>query len=239
VPHAWKNTSAETGRVLFLYTPAKAGGFFEERLRRPEELDPNGAEANQMRRRYGWDIIGPPPLWADSSRSGRTQPPRSLLGAGRMDILVRAAGLASCRYWLASGWFPTPKLAAQSLRSTHWSAGPHQIGAHSMTDNDKPDSNSRYWRYQAVRVDYPAYPDDPEYLVIEVCLSRANNRLCSWSAEPASKRPSGDTYAELLDDLMRMLQDAREWKPVAFDDLRVGMRFERAEVTDSARRGFE
>ena len=54
--------SAETGRVLFLYTPAKAGGFFEERLRRPEELDPNGAEANQMRRRHGWDIIGPPPL---------------------------------------------------------------------------------------------------------------------------------------------------------------------------------
>ena len=27
VPHAWKNTSAETGRVLFLYTPADAGGF--------------------------------------------------------------------------------------------------------------------------------------------------------------------------------------------------------------------
>jgi quercetin dioxygenase-like cupin family protein len=62
VPHAWKSTSAETGRVLFLYTPAKAGGFFEERLRRPEELDSNGAEANQMRRRHGWDIIGPPPL---------------------------------------------------------------------------------------------------------------------------------------------------------------------------------
>jgi predicted dithiol-disulfide oxidoreductase (DUF899 family) len=36
--------------------------YFEERLRRPEELDPNGAEANQMRRRHGWDIIGPPPL---------------------------------------------------------------------------------------------------------------------------------------------------------------------------------
>ena len=27
VPHAWKNTSADTGRVLFLYTPAGAGGF--------------------------------------------------------------------------------------------------------------------------------------------------------------------------------------------------------------------
>ncbi len=90
-----------------------------------------------------------------------------------------------------------------------------------------------------MRVDYPAYPDDPENLVIEVCLSRANNRLCSWSAEPANKRPSSDTYAELLDDLMQMRQDAREWKPVAFDDLWVGMQFERAEVTESARRGFE
>src|SRR5579863_6600347 len=28
--HAWKNTGAETGRVLFLYTPGSAGGFFEE-----------------------------------------------------------------------------------------------------------------------------------------------------------------------------------------------------------------
>jgi len=106
-----------------------------------------------------------------------------------------------------------------------------------MTDTRNP-SSSRYWRYQAVGVDNPAYPDDPEYLIIEVHLSRADDRLCSWSAEPASKRPGGDTYAELLDDLMRMLQDAREWKPVAFDDLRVGMQFERAEVKETARRGF-
>ena len=35
VPHAWINTGAETGRVLFLYTRAGAGGFFEERLGRP------------------------------------------------------------------------------------------------------------------------------------------------------------------------------------------------------------
>jgi hypothetical protein len=35
VPHAWQNTGAETGRVLFLYTPARAGGFFEEQLGRP------------------------------------------------------------------------------------------------------------------------------------------------------------------------------------------------------------
>ena len=61
VPHAWKNTSAETGRVLFLYTPAKAGGFFEERLGRPEGSI-NGAEANEIRRRHGWEIVGPPPF---------------------------------------------------------------------------------------------------------------------------------------------------------------------------------
>jgi quercetin dioxygenase-like cupin family protein len=61
VPHAWKNTSAKTGRVLFLYTPAKAGGFFEERLERPEGSI-NDTEANEMRRRHGWEIVGPPPF---------------------------------------------------------------------------------------------------------------------------------------------------------------------------------
>ena len=30
VPHAWKNTGSDTGRVLFLYTPAAAGGYIEE-----------------------------------------------------------------------------------------------------------------------------------------------------------------------------------------------------------------
>jgi quercetin dioxygenase-like cupin family protein len=29
VPHAWKNSGSETGRVLFLYTPAAAGGLVE------------------------------------------------------------------------------------------------------------------------------------------------------------------------------------------------------------------
>jgi quercetin dioxygenase-like cupin family protein len=56
VPHAWKNTSAATGRILFLYTPADAGGFFEERLRRPE------GSINEMRRRHGLEIVGPPPF---------------------------------------------------------------------------------------------------------------------------------------------------------------------------------
>ena len=61
VPHAWKNTGAETGRVLFLYTPAGAGGFFEEQLARPAG-SANGPEANEMRRRHGWEIVGPPPF---------------------------------------------------------------------------------------------------------------------------------------------------------------------------------
>jgi hypothetical protein len=108
-----------------------------------------------------------------------------------------------------------------------------------MTDIDNPNLGYHYWRYQPVCVDNPAYPDDPEYLIIEVCLTSANDRLYSWSAEPASKRPSGDTYTELLDDLMRMLQDAREWEPVAFSDLRVGMQFQRAQLKDAAPRGFE
>jgi len=30
VRHAWKNTGSETGRVLFLYAPAAAGGYVEE-----------------------------------------------------------------------------------------------------------------------------------------------------------------------------------------------------------------
>ena len=60
VAHAWKNTGAETGRVLFLYTPASAGGFFEEQLAQPSG-SANGPEANEMRRRHGWEI-GPPPF---------------------------------------------------------------------------------------------------------------------------------------------------------------------------------
>src|SRR5229473_1881239 len=33
VRHAWKSTGAETGKMLFLYTPARAGGLIEEQQR--------------------------------------------------------------------------------------------------------------------------------------------------------------------------------------------------------------
>ena len=107
-----------------------------------------------------------------------------------------------------------------------------------MSDDNKPDPDARYWRYQTVRVNYREYPDDPELVIIEVYLDRTDDSLCAWSAEPVGKRPSGETIEELIEDLTRMLRDAREWEPVDFDDLRIGMRFERVEAEDTARRGF-
>jgi hypothetical protein len=107
-----------------------------------------------------------------------------------------------------------------------------------MSDDIKPDPSARYWRYQAVRVNYREYPDDPELVIIEVYLDRTDDTLCAWSAEPVGKRPSGETIEELIEDLTRILRDTREWMPVDFDDLRVGLRFKRAEVEDTARRGF-
>src|SRR5262249_11877941 len=60
VPHAWKNTGSETGRVVFLYTPAAAGGYVEELLNRPGPM--NDDERKQLRERYRWEIVGPNPL---------------------------------------------------------------------------------------------------------------------------------------------------------------------------------
>jgi len=56
VQHAWKNSGAEAGRVLFLYTPAAAGGLVEHQQRTHERA---GAELLQ---RHGWEIVGPNPL---------------------------------------------------------------------------------------------------------------------------------------------------------------------------------
>jgi quercetin dioxygenase-like cupin family protein len=59
VPHAWKNTGRETGRVLFLYTPAAAGGLIEALSeRRPGNDD----ERNNLFERHHWEVVGPNPL---------------------------------------------------------------------------------------------------------------------------------------------------------------------------------
>ena len=63
IPHAWKSTGTETGRILFSYTPAEAGKWFEElRLseRSIDEMD--DSERAEIHRRHGWERIGPPPF---------------------------------------------------------------------------------------------------------------------------------------------------------------------------------
>jgi len=59
VPHAWKSTGRETGRVLFMYTPAAAGGYVEE-LSNHRPI--NDDERKQLRDRYHWEVVGPNPL---------------------------------------------------------------------------------------------------------------------------------------------------------------------------------
>lgn len=59
LPHAWKNTGGETGRVLFLYTPAAAGGLIEDLAeRRPTTAD----EHDELFQRHRWEVVGPNPL---------------------------------------------------------------------------------------------------------------------------------------------------------------------------------
>ena len=63
LPHAWKTTSAETGRVLFLYTPGKAGGFIEEQHRSERTgASMTESERAEMLQCYGRELLGPSPL---------------------------------------------------------------------------------------------------------------------------------------------------------------------------------
>jgi quercetin dioxygenase-like cupin family protein len=59
VRHAWKNTGGETGRVLFLYTPAAAGGLIEELS---EHRPVNADEHDKLFQRHRWEVVGPNPL---------------------------------------------------------------------------------------------------------------------------------------------------------------------------------
>ena len=59
VPHAWKNTGSETGRVLFLYTPAAAGGLIEEL---PERHSANDEPTIKFFERHRWKVLGQNPL---------------------------------------------------------------------------------------------------------------------------------------------------------------------------------
>ena len=62
VPHAWRSTGAETGRVLFLYTPATAGGLIEEQQRTGRKFaSMNERELADLLQRHGWELLGPSP----------------------------------------------------------------------------------------------------------------------------------------------------------------------------------
>ena len=60
VAHAWKNTGIATGRVVFLYTPALAGGYIEAMADRDGPMT-QAAQA-EFCERYRWEILGPNPL---------------------------------------------------------------------------------------------------------------------------------------------------------------------------------
>jgi quercetin dioxygenase-like cupin family protein len=61
--HCWKSTGAQTGQVLFLYTPAKAGGLIEEQQRTGRKFSAmNAAELAAILARHGWELLGPSPL---------------------------------------------------------------------------------------------------------------------------------------------------------------------------------
>jgi hypothetical protein len=63
IPHAWMSTGAETARVLFLYTPARAGGLIEEQQRTGRKFaSMSEEELADILDRHGWEIVGPSPL---------------------------------------------------------------------------------------------------------------------------------------------------------------------------------
>ena len=58
-----EDTGSEPGRILFLYTPAKAGGAFEEAVRINRPISSmSQQEAAERRQRHGSENVGPPPF---------------------------------------------------------------------------------------------------------------------------------------------------------------------------------
>ena len=61
--HAWKSTGNKPGHVLFLYTPANAGSFFEEAVRANRPMSTmSQQEVAEAFQRHGWELVGPPPF---------------------------------------------------------------------------------------------------------------------------------------------------------------------------------
>jgi quercetin dioxygenase-like cupin family protein len=63
IPHAWKNTGVESGRVLFSYMPAEAGKAFEEVARLQHAGSPPTRDLFvEILQRHGYEWVGPPPF---------------------------------------------------------------------------------------------------------------------------------------------------------------------------------
>lgn len=63
VAHCWKSTGAASGKVLFLYAPARAGGLIEEQRRTGRKFaDMSESELAEMLDRHGWEMVGASPL---------------------------------------------------------------------------------------------------------------------------------------------------------------------------------
>lgn len=63
VRHAWKISGDQSARVLFVYTPAKAGGLIEEQQRTGRKFGSmNERELADTLQRHGWELFGPSPL---------------------------------------------------------------------------------------------------------------------------------------------------------------------------------
>ena len=63
VRHAWKCTGTQAGRMLFLYTPGKAGGLIEEQQRTGRMFNAmTEDELADILQRHGWELFGASPL---------------------------------------------------------------------------------------------------------------------------------------------------------------------------------
>lgn len=91
-------------------------------------------------------------------------------------------------------------------------------------------SNGGCWRYQVVirkHFDENKQHTWDTFSLCEIYLD-SEGRL-EGSAENMNISPSGNDIEDLVGSIENMLSDARKWKPVCEEDLKVGMTFEKTE----------
>lgn len=79
------------------------------------------------------------------------------------------------------------------------------------------------WHYQTV---FRIENDEPFYWLIEVHVD-SDGKLQSWFAEGRTAAPCGNSWGEVGSTIAMMMADNYRWKPVAYDELKPGMKLER------------